>query len=149
MKQHISKLVCSALLGAAIAGSAFVGSAQAQSAGSLAVPLITSAEAGPVVKAEPVEYRHWRRYHRRHYRHHHGHGGAGIYFNFGNGSFSLTVPERRYYPRYHHRRYYDYPRRNSTAHVNWCSARYRTYEAWNNTFQPYHGSRRQCISPYY
>lgn len=34
------------------------------------------------------------------------------------------------------------------AHVRWCSQRYRSYRAYDNTFQPYNGPRRQCISPY-
>lgn len=38
---------------------------------------------------------------------------------------------------------------NNSAHVNWCYNRYRSYRDYDNTFQPYHGPRRQCISPYY
>lgn len=34
------------------------------------------------------------------------------------------------------------------AHVSWCYDRYRSYRASDNTFQPYNGPRRQCISPY-
>ncbi|WP_420962103.1 BA14K family protein [Brucella sp. IR073] len=33
-------------------------------------------------------------------------------------------------------------------HVAWCSARYRSYRAYDNTYQPYNGPRRQCYSPY-
>jgi len=36
----------------------------------------------------------------------------------------------------------------SSAHVNWCANRYRSYRAYDNTFQPYNGPRRQCVSPY-
>jgi hypothetical protein len=36
----------------------------------------------------------------------------------------------------------------SPTHVEWCFARYRSYRAYDNTFQPYHGPRRQCRSPY-
>lgn len=35
-----------------------------------------------------------------------------------------------------------------SAHVRWCYNRYRSYRAWDNTFQPYHGPRQQCWSPY-
>jgi hypothetical protein len=35
-----------------------------------------------------------------------------------------------------------------SAHVSWCAARYRSYRAWDDTFQPYNGPRRPCISPY-
>lgn len=33
-------------------------------------------------------------------------------------------------------------------HLVWCENRYRSYRASDNTFQPYNGPRRQCISPY-
>ncbi|MBN9274986.1 MAG: BA14K family protein, partial [Mesorhizobium sp.] len=36
----------------------------------------------------------------------------------------------------------------SSAHVRWCYDRYRSYRAWDNTFQPYNGPRQQCWSPY-
>ncbi|WP_246752887.1 BA14K family protein [Sinorhizobium sp. BG8] len=35
-----------------------------------------------------------------------------------------------------------------SAHVNWCANRYRSYRAYDNTFQPYNGPRQQCYSPY-
>lgn len=34
-------------------------------------------------------------------------------------------------------------------HYSWCADRYRSYHWRNNTFQPYHGPRQQCYSPYY
>ncbi len=37
----------------------------------------------------------------------------------------------------------------SQAHVNWCYNRYRSYRAYDNTFQPYNGPRKPCVSPYY
>ena len=39
-------------------------------------------------------------------------------------------------------------RSGSSAHVEWCYDRYRSYRAYDNTFQPYNGPRRQCYSPY-
>ncbi|MBZ9674057.1 BA14K family protein [Mesorhizobium sp. ES1-3] len=33
-------------------------------------------------------------------------------------------------------------------HVRWCYDHYRSYRASDNTFQPYHGPRRECRSPY-
>lgn len=36
----------------------------------------------------------------------------------------------------------------NNAHVNWCHSRYRSYRSSDNTFQPYNGPRRQCVSPY-
>ena len=34
-------------------------------------------------------------------------------------------------------------------HVRWCQMRYRSYDAYTNTFQPYNGPRQVCVSPYY
>lgn len=32
-------------------------------------------------------------------------------------------------------------------HVDWCYSRYRSYRAYDNSFQPNYGPRRQCVSP--
>jgi hypothetical protein len=40
------------------------------------------------------------------------------------------------------------PARLAAAHVRWCYAHYASYRAWDNSYQPYVGPRRQCISPY-
>ncbi|MFB9950377.1 BA14K family protein [Rhizobium puerariae] len=34
-------------------------------------------------------------------------------------------------------------------HYEWCSARYRSYDSYSNSFQPYNGPRQTCYSPYY
>ncbi len=34
-------------------------------------------------------------------------------------------------------------------HYSWCGDRYRSYNWRSNTFQPYHGPRQTCYSPYY
>lgn len=34
------------------------------------------------------------------------------------------------------------------AHYRWCDDRYRSYRRWDNSFQPYHGPRKPCVSPY-
>ena len=39
-------------------------------------------------------------------------------------------------------------RTSASAHVRWCAARYRSYDARSDTWQPYHGPRRHCRSPY-
>jgi len=36
----------------------------------------------------------------------------------------------------------------TNAHEEWCYDRYRSYRSSDNTFQPYNGPRRQCVSPY-
>lgn len=48
------------------------------------------------------------------------------------------VAQPRYAPRYY----------GGNTHVSWCYARYRSYRAFDDTFQPYYGPRRQCVSPY-
>jgi hypothetical protein len=35
-----------------------------------------------------------------------------------------------------------------SAHVQWCYDRWRSYRSYDNTYQPYNGPRRQCVSPY-
>jgi hypothetical protein len=37
----------------------------------------------------------------------------------------------------------------SARHQQWCATRYRSYDPYSNTFQPYNGPRRTCVSPYY
>lgn len=39
-------------------------------------------------------------------------------------------------------------RRLTAAHIDWCYAHYRSYRAYDNSFQPYAGPREQCWSPY-
>lgn len=37
----------------------------------------------------------------------------------------------------------------SNSHIQYCYNRFRSYRAYDNSFQPYHGPRRQCRSPYW
>lgn len=34
------------------------------------------------------------------------------------------------------------------AHAEWCAGRYRSYDAGDNSYSPYSGGRRACVSPY-
>lgn len=34
-------------------------------------------------------------------------------------------------------------------HYEYCAGRYRSYDAYSNTFQPHGGPRQQCYSPFY
>lgn len=34
------------------------------------------------------------------------------------------------------------------SHVSWCANRYRSYRAYDNTFQPNYGPRKGCVTPY-
>jgi hypothetical protein len=89
--------------------------------------------------------RAWRRHHRRHWRRGWDDGAAGFALGFG-----LGVP-LGYYGGYYNEPVYR-PRRvyrgGGGAHVEWCYNRYRSYRAWDNSWQPYYGPRRLCFSPY-
>jgi hypothetical protein len=37
---------------------------------------------------------------------------------------------------------------SSEDHVRWCRARYRSYDVEDNSYRPYSGGTRACISPY-
>ena len=79
---------------------------------------------------------YYRGYYRRNYwpRYY----GPGLFFNFYGPSYDYVAP-RRYYRE----------GRYSQAHIDWCYDRYRSYRASDNTYQPYHGGRRECYSPYW
>lgn len=124
-------------------------------AAAMGLGIMAPASAAPAVPSAPavesqndqmrvdVRHRHrdwrrgdWRRddrrWHRRHYRPRSG-------FSFG-----IIVAPRPVYRHYRHA-----PRIHlGRSHVNWCYNRYRSYRASDNTFQPYHGPRRTCWSPY-
>ena len=95
---------------------------------------------------------HWRRGHhwdndwRWRHRHHHRryYGGSGFYLGLG-----LLPAYPLLYDDYYYRPRPVYRTGLSRAHVRWCYSRYRSYRAYDNTYQPYHGPRRQCRSPYY
>ena len=102
--------------------------------------------------ATNVHYRHRRHYHRRYYQNR-GNGAAIAGALIGGavigGIIANSGRDRYYAPR----RVYVEPRRSyrrgySNAHIRYCYNRYRSYRAYDNTFQPYHGPRRQCRSGY-
>ena len=109
-----------------------------------AAPVVGNADVVPVSRRcrgddrcfgrHHVKRKHWRRHHRRHHR-------PSIYFNFSVPSYHYYEP--RYVPRRVYRSY-----GLSQAHIAWCYDRYRSYRHWDNSFQPYHGPRKQCWSPY-
>jgi len=39
-------------------------------------------------------------------------------------------------------------RARPASHVEWCAARYRSYDVRTDTYQPYDGPRRFCRSPF-
>lgn len=88
---------------------------------------------------------HRRDYHRSHNRHwryddryHHRRNYAGaIIGGLAAGAIIggiVNAQPRRYYA--------------GNSHTSWCYNRYRSYRAYDNTYQPNYGSRRACVSPY-
>ncbi len=97
---------------------------------------------------QTVDHRGWRhrdrdRWRGRHYGPRYRHYDRGPSFSLYFGS-----PGYYYEPRYRVAPAPRYRHRASNAHVRWCESRYRSYDAWSNTWQPYNGPRRQCFSPY-
>ncbi|MFC5991062.1 BA14K family protein [Limoniibacter endophyticus] len=148
MKPRLTTLLHAGLLAVGL-GMIGAGSAAAAPAGLAAGANVVQQTADTASQAQTVQYdrrwrddrrhwrgdRHWRRHHRP-YRPHYRHYGprSGIYLEFGRPAPRYYAPRRVY--------------RGGSAHVNWCANRYRSYRAYDNTFQPYNGPRRQCISPY-
>ena len=94
-------------------------------------------------------------YYRRNYGGYYGNyyrNRPSVYFNFAIPFYGLGVPNYYYGQNYDYGPSYYRPayRYNnfSSAHERWCYNRYRSYRAYDNTFQPYYGGRRQCWSPY-
>jgi len=75
----------------------------------------------------------------RHYRHGYRHYGdwwvPPALFGFFAGSAIAGAANGGYYV-------------SGNAHVRWCEEHYRSYDRRSDTYQPYNGPRRRCISPY-
>ncbi len=89
-------------------------------------------------------YRRWphENYRHRYYRHRHDDFGPVVGGLVAGVIISGIIASQQPAPRY---RYYRY---SGDAHVDWCLRRYRSYDIRTDTFQPYHGPRRYCNSPY-
>lgn len=88
------------------------------------------------------------RHRRPGYRYHDGYWFPPAAFALGAIIGGMIVAPPRYYDPYPGPVYRGPVYRYGSAHVRWCYKRYRSYRAWDNSFQPYHGPRRQCWSPY-
>ena len=76
--------------------------------------------------------------HRRGYRYHNGYWFPEAAF-LGGVIVGSTINQPG--PAYGNNNAYD-------NHVRWCEHRYRSYRLSDDTFQPYHGPRLRCSSPY-
>ncbi|KAB2690846.1 BA14K family protein [Brucella pseudogrignonensis] len=141
MKKFASSFFA-ACLSLGIGVPAITASANAAQPTALIAPAVSPGAQAPVENVQYYDYRGdrrgWRHHHPRYrdgYRHYRPH-----YRNWG--------PPPRY--RHHPPRYRPAPiyRGGGNAHVRWCYNRYRSYRAYDNTFQPNYGPRRQCYSPY-
>jgi hypothetical protein len=89
-------------------------------------------------------YRTWRghrgyRSYRRGYREYNGWWFPSAAFVTGaiiGGAIANEPTPRRAY------------RSGESAHTEWCYNRYRSYRAYDNTYQPNYGPRKRCYSPY-
>jgi hypothetical protein len=88
-------------------------------------------------------HRGYRKY-RQGYRRYNGWWFPPAAFGFGIG----VAPGPRYVAPPRYAAPPRYGRGYSPAHYQWCDQRYRSYRAVDNSFQPYHGPRRACVSPY-
>ncbi|HXV29638.1 MAG TPA: BA14K family protein [Sinorhizobium sp.] len=135
------------------AATAFTGYVPAQAMPAASITVSQSKDVDLVRHRRERDYRHgWYnghrgyRYHRRGYRRH----SDGWWYPlaaFGAGMIiggAIATPAQ---PRYAAPRYTE--SRLPPRHVNWCYDRYRSYRAWDNSFQPYGGPRQQCYSPFY
>jgi hypothetical protein len=64
--------------------------------------------------------------------HYYGHGGYKPNIRYRKPDYVQPAPV------------YDLP----DAHYDWCFRKFRSYHKPSNTFQPYNGPRRACISPW-
>lgn len=107
-----------------------------------AAPVLAMPQAVPstaVSAGSDVQLVDHRRGHRRHYynRHHRPYYGHRRHYRPGFGVY--IAPRPIYRERYV---------RRGSSHVNWCLARYRSYNPATNRFLSYGGVYKICRSPY-
>lgn len=128
-----------------------------------AMPIFSAPAATIEVQSDVTQVRH-RDYHRGYYGGHRGyrdHRRGHRYHDgywyplaaFGAGALiggALAAPPRYVEPAPVYRAPPVYRASGlNPRHYDWCHARYRSYDSYSNTFQPYHGPRQTCHSPYY
>jgi hypothetical protein len=152
-QEKIMKRVVTGLLASVLSASFLAASPIAASATPVYAPHAQSASSP--LKVQPVDYRPWQRrgfYRDRDSAYYNGHRGYREYRRgyrrhgdfwfplaaFAAGAIIAGAIANDAPP----------PYAGGNTHVRWCYDRYRSYRAYDNTFQPYNGPRRQCYSPY-
>ena len=165
MKNSVS-VICASVLASALA----IGEAPAAPMSFVAVPADISGNSDVIQVRDNVRWprngpgggrhwgggnRDWQGYRGHWHGYRHGWGGGGWYghydndwygsgFYVGGGAFLLGALIGSAIANSNYRgNYYD-----GSAHVRWCANRYRSYSPRSDTFQPYNGPRRRCVSPY-
>lgn len=165
------------LFSAICAGALVVGTALTSVAPVNAAPMVPAPSVEKSTDVQNVQYREWRRDRRGWNGRRDWEGRRGFYRSRGNGYYNGHRGYRYHRPGYRrHGDFwfpagafiagaviggaladpgptYVAPRRvyrggGGGSHVQWCYDRYRSYRAYDNTFQPYNGPRQQCWSPY-
>ena len=110
-------------------------------------PTVSGLDVTPVgqrYKRRHYEYRRHHDYYRPHvYRHRHNDFGPIVGGLVAGAIIGGIIASQQPHYRTYRRTYY-----HRSAHVDWCFRRYRSYDVRSDTFQPYHGPRRYCNSPY-
>lgn len=78
-----------------------------------------------------------------------GAGGSLVSVNPSSGVDHDTLPNLRM-PNAMHATTAPGPMRSaalSQSHIQWCETHYKSYRVSDDTFQPYQGPRKLCISP--
>lgn len=121
-----------------------------------AMPVMAAPAARIDIQSDVTQVRHRRHrgyYHGhrgyRHYRHGHRYHDGYWYPLAAFGAGALIGGAIAAQPRYVEPAPVYRPTGLNPRHYDWCHARYRSYDSYSNTFQPYHGPRQTCYSPYY
>ena len=143
----LKKGLCAAVAAMSVAA----GSIGTASAASMQIPGVSVSDSGVQqvrhIRDDRFRWRkgrvYWRghrgyRERRRGYRYHDGYWFPAAAF-LGGVIIGNAISQPR--PIYRHGDWYD-------LHVRWCDDRYRSYRVSDDTFQPYHGPRLRCTSPY-
>jgi hypothetical protein len=111
--------------------SALMAFTSTASAGAMTLPDLTVPERSDVIQVHD--------HHDHHHHHHNRRGYDGYYDNYDNSGLLFKSFVTGTLFRHSNRQAY-----YSDSHVRACAARYRSYSAYDNSYQPSRGPRQQC-----